>query len=196
MGNNMEDSLASGPTVPRFLDSGSWSGSWSAARFEAEEAELSPGVEVDNKHAGYTGFGFVDYKSEGPEAYIEWKLPISHPGFAYYDLKFRYACTSSNRPLSVTVNDYFEETVKFPSTGSWTRWKYTESVTVYLADGENYIRASATGNSGCNIDHVLLERVTSTNMFEAEEAELSSGVRVDNKHSGYTGFGFVDYKSK
>jgi len=138
------------------------SGSWT---LEAEDAtELSSQVETDNIHSGFTGTGFVDYVGNGPEAYIQWELPLDSTEAGYYTLKLRYALgRSESRPLELVGNGA-GETVNFPPTGSWRRWEYSEPITVYLKPGSNQIRASATGSSGPNIDHLLVEAVPEGNV--------------------------------
>ena len=119
---------------------------------EAEDAQLSSSVEIENLHSGFTGSSYVDYLSSGPEAYVQWELPVDSSQAGHYDVKFRYALgSSSSRPLNVNING-IDETVEFPSTGSWSTWEYTESIRVYLEAGSNIIRASAIGStSGANI---------------------------------------------
>ena len=119
---------------------------------EAEDAtELSSQVETDNIHSGFTGTAFVDYIGSGPEAYIQWELPLDSTEAGYYNLKLRYAMgKSESRPLELNSNG-IGEVVDFPPTFRWSRWDYSEPVTVYLNSGANYIRASATGSSGPNI---------------------------------------------
>jgi hypothetical protein len=41
----------------------------------------------------------------------------------------------------------------FPSTGDWLVWK-TVSLTTSLVAGSNKVRATATGSSGPNMDHL------------------------------------------
>src|SRR5699024_4532132 len=58
--------------------------------FEAEDATLEEGtVIIDNKHAGFTGDGFIDFNPNAPGSWIEFTIPMSLAG--EYTLAFRYA---------------------------------------------------------------------------------------------------------
>ncbi|MGP4038471.1 pectate lyase [Gracilibacillus sp. D59] len=160
--------------------------------YEAEEAEISNAI-IDNKHAGFTGTGFVDYNPNAPGGYIEWVVDV--PADGEYTLDFRYAHGSTDsRPAQIKVNgEIVEEELPFDSTGDWTAWKHTK-MKAQLTAGENVIRATGVGASGgANIDHlkVLMEY---DEIYEAEEAALEEGtVIIDNKHTGFTGDGFIDF---
>ncbi len=160
--------------------------------YEAEEADLNDAI-IDNKHAGFTGTGFVDYVPNAPGGWIEWVVDV--PADGEYTLDFRYAHGGTDlRPAKVEVNgEVVEEELPFDPTGDWTAWEYT-STKAQLTEGENVIRATGVGSSGgANIDHlsVLMEY---DEIYEAEDAELEEDtVIIDNKHAGFTGDGFIDY---
>jgi hypothetical protein len=138
------------------------SSSWT---LEAEDATvLSSQVETDTRPRGFTGTAFVDYIGSGPEAYIQWELPLESTEAGDYIIKFRYGLgRTTSRPLELDINGV-SQIVDFPTTGRWWSWEYTEPITVSLNPGSNYIRAAATGSSGPNIDHLLVEAVPTSNV--------------------------------
>ena len=118
--------------------------------YEAEDAVLS-GCVVISILPGYTGTGFVDYVSPTND-YIEWTVYADASG--QYELQFRYALASGDRPLQIRVNgQVVESSLSFPATGGWTSWA-TVSTTANLNAGTNTVRATAIGYSGGNVDHL------------------------------------------
>ncbi|WP_083652540.1 pectate lyase [Bacillus sp. MRMR6] len=158
--------------------------------YEAENAELFSAM-VDNKHPGFTGTGFVDFKPTADGSSITWKVNIENAG--EYTLNFRYANGSTDtRSLEIIVNG---ETVKekegFDPTGEWTAWK-SNQINASLVAGENVIVIKTLGqNDGPNMDHVQIYQEFDS-IFEAEDAQITAAI-IDNQHPGFTGTGFVDY---
>jgi glucose/arabinose dehydrogenase len=161
------------------------------ALLEAEEATLS-GEKAGNFYTGFTGSGYVDYAGESG-TYIQWTVNV--PVTGNYDLDFRYANNSNNRPLDLAVNgSIVVDEFAFPRTNSWTNWLIV-TTTVSLQSGVNTIRATTTGLSGPNVDHVVVRFAgdySFDEMFEAEAATMS-GVLLRANYPGYTGTGFGDY---
>lgn len=121
--------------------------------YEAEDAVLS-GAEVDNKHVGFTGTGFVDYKPNAPGGYIEWTVEV--PADGEYILEIRYSNGSSaNRPAEIQVNgEVVEANLAYLPTGDHAQYMTTETKAVLHA-GKNTVRATATGpEGGANTDHL------------------------------------------
>lgn len=158
--------------------------------YEAENGELFNAI-VDNKHPGFTGTGFVDFKPASDGSSITWKANIENAG--EYTLNFRYANGSTDtRSLEIMVNG---ETVKekegFDPTDEWTAWKLHQ-VKASLVSGENVIVIKTLGqNEGPNLDRMEIYQEFDS-IFEAEDAQITAAI-VDNQHPGYTGTGFVDY---
>ncbi|MDD5459886.1 MAG: carbohydrate-binding protein, partial [Phycisphaerae bacterium] len=118
--------------------------------YEAENALLS-GTVVETFYKGYTGTGYADYINSRKD-YIEWTVDVSTSG--EYELQFRYALLSGDRPLQIKINGKtMVSSLSFPATGSRTSWG-TVSTTVTLNSGQNTIRATAIGSSGANLDHL------------------------------------------
>ncbi|MDQ3292237.1 MAG: carbohydrate-binding protein, partial [Bacteroidota bacterium] len=124
----------------------------STALLEAENAEVS-GVHISNKHSGYTGTGFADYINDSDD-YIEWTVSV--PTAGTYNLNFRFALEGSSRNLRIDVNGTsLASELNFPETGVWTSWT-DKGINATLNAGTNKIRATATGTSGPNIDHLVV----------------------------------------
>lgn len=120
--------------------------------FQAENAEYSGAVLASN-NAGYNGTGFIDFQNATGD-YITWTANIPVPGI--YSLSFRYAITSGNRPLTLTVNDTVKVAeLNFPGTGSITTWNYI-TTSQYLIAGNNTITVTANGSNGANIDELVI----------------------------------------
>ncbi|SHM52466.1 pectate lyase [Gracilibacillus kekensis] len=151
--------------------------------FEAEEAELEPEtVIIDNKHAGFTGTGFIDYAPNAPGSWVEWTVDVPVEGT--YTLDFRYGHGGTDeRPAEIKVNDdVVEAELEFNPTGDWAGWQYT-TMTAELQTGENKIRATGVGPSGgANIDHLRVHNTSSSDdqgpidVEETEVEEVAGGV--------------------
>ena len=120
---------------------------------EAEYAQLS-GPVVASNFVGYTGSGFADYTNSTGDS-IYWNVEAAAAGL--YDLGFRYALQSGNRPLQIQVNGQtIIAALSFPATGALNAWTYVSIPSQYLQAGSNVIRATTIGSNGPNIDHLLL----------------------------------------
>ncbi|WP_415407800.1 PKD domain-containing protein [Sulfurovum sp. CS9] len=146
--------------------------------YEAEDAEMSPAFAISSTHSGYTGTGYVDYAGEG---YVKWTVELAAEG--NYDLVFRYALGSGNRPLHISVDSTSGgSTIDFPATGGWSTWGETRT-TVSLTAGTHTIYASTTGLSGANVDHLSIEDATGTpppNTPPTADAGADKAVQVNN----------------
>jgi hypothetical protein len=119
---------------------------------EAENATLA-GPKVLTNHGGYTGTGFADYQNNSND-YIEWNATVANAG--PYTLTFRYALGTSARNLAIRVNGtVVSSNLSFPRTTNWATWN-TISISANLVSGVNRIRATATGNSGPNMDNLKI----------------------------------------
>lgn len=128
--------------------------------FEAENATLS-GVVKATQNSGFTGTGYGDYINNTGD-YIQWTVNVPQAGV--YPLAIKYAQASGNRPLELRVNgNVVVPSLDFPSTGSWTSWKYTSTVNVTLNSGNNLIRTTSIGSNGGNLDHLLLSQPSNLN---------------------------------
>lgn len=119
---------------------------------QAENA-IYHGAVVASNNSGYNGSGFIDFLNASGDD-ISWTVNI--PAVGSYTLSFRYAITSGNRPLSLTVNG----TVKvpgldFPGTGSVTTWNNITTIQDLIA-GNNTITLTSIGSNGGNIDELVV----------------------------------------
>lgn len=122
-------------------------------QLEAEQAALIGKVQIARDHPGFTGGGFADYTGEGT---IKWTLDIAEP--ALYQLEFRYALAKGRgeRPLDILSQGFLiKPGVSFPETRSFDEWS-TFAVFAKLEAGENIIEVSTTGQSGPNVDHMVV----------------------------------------
>lgn len=112
---------------------------------------------IDNKHAGYTGTGFVDTENAAGQ-YIEWTFEAPEAGT--YDLQWRYANgASANRTATVSINGAVQATgVGFPATGDWAAWTLSPVVPVSMNQGFTTIRliAEVSGQGLANIDRISI----------------------------------------
>jgi hypothetical protein len=121
--------------------------------YEAEDAVLT-GAIVSASQSGFTGTGFADFLNLAGDN-IDWTVEAQNAG--RYDLKFRYALQSGNRPLEIQINgQVVNAALSFPATGNWATWQYVTLPSQQLLAGTNTIRLTATGSSGPNIDYLLL----------------------------------------
>lgn len=121
--------------------------------YEAEDAYLS-GPEVKSSYPDYTGTGYIDYINESDD-YAEWSVFAHYSGT--HEFEFRYALASGDRPLEIRINgEVIEESLSFPSTGSWADWSYTERISGMLNAGNNILRATIADYKGANVDHLRI----------------------------------------
>ncbi|MDA3893764.1 MAG: T9SS type A sorting domain-containing protein [Salinivirgaceae bacterium] len=167
--------------------------------FEAEDAEYSSG-KTDNKHAGFTGDGFVDTENTMNE-WIEWTI------YSYKEVKdsvsFRYALgKEENRAMQVYINGTLTDTIDFDFTTEFTNYIY-KSTLGNIVEGVNTIKlVSITENGAPNLDHLTVKtdigryfKITSTIAgsgtvtITPETDSIKYGTRVTllaNNNPGYT----------
>lgn len=158
--------------------------------YEAEEAD-GEGFIIDNKHLGFTGEGFIDFKPNEPGGFIEWTVDAEESG--EYVLAIRYAHGKpDNRHAELSVNgNVVAEQLDFPQSGDFDDYRYITANTE-LEAGTNKVRLTGTADEGgANIDHLYVYRAVDM-VTEAEDG-IGEGFIIDNKHQGFTGTGFIDY---
>lgn len=118
--------------------------------YQAEDAEFSGPIVATNQ-TGYRGTGFLDYTNATAD-YITWTVFVNTDGS--YNLGFRYALASGNRPLKLTINgQVIIASIAFPVTGSYSTWG-TYTTSQLLKAGNNTITLTAIGSSGGNFDEL------------------------------------------
>ncbi|GAA3100222.1 chondroitinase-B domain-containing protein [Streptosporangium carneum] len=166
------------PTASPTAPSGT---SASSAVYEAEKATLSRAA-VDDRHAGFSGTGFVDYAAV-VGSYVEFTVTAASSGSA--DLVVRYASAAGeDRPLDITVNGAVAAARSpFAPTGAWATWREV-TVRATLRAGANKVRlAAATEDGGPNLDRLTVRTtgaplVTSVTGLRAAIAKAAPGERV------------------
>jgi alpha-L-fucosidase len=119
-------------------------------RLEAEGATCEG--TVDSDHAGFSGTGFCN-TTNAVGASVQWTVNRDAAGAATLRIGFANG-TTTNRPMSLSVNGGAPVTVDFPPTGSWETWAVA-TVPVTLAAGANTVRLSATtAAGGPNVDYL------------------------------------------
>jgi glucose/arabinose dehydrogenase len=119
-------------------------------RYEAENA-VCQGT-VDSDHTSFSGTGFCN-TTNAVGSYVEWTVDTAAAGTG--TLTFRFANgTTTNRPMTITVNGATLTTLNFPGNSSWDTWQ-TATATAALSAGSNKIRATATTSAGGpNLDYL------------------------------------------
>lgn len=124
---------------------------------QAESATISQGL-AESNHAGYTGSGFVNYDNAAG-SYVEFAVGAASAGPATLNLRYANG-TTTNRPMTVTVNGGAAVSVAFPGTGAWSTWR-TATASTTLAAGTNRVRVTATtSNGGPNLDRLTVDTGT------------------------------------
>lgn len=117
---------------------------------------------IDNKHAGYTGTGFIDTEN-AIGASIVWSLSAASAKTYTAQIRFGNGGTSARR-ATVVVNDSQIKTLDFPTNSNWTQWQ-TVNVYIPLKAGTNSIKLVAeTADGLANIDNI---RVTGNGIIPA-----------------------------
>jgi uncharacterized protein YjdB len=119
---------------------------------QAENAQIG-GAVIASNNAGYNGTGFVDFQNATGDS-VSWT--VNAPLARNYTLAFRYAITSGNRPLLLSINGTkVNEALNFPGTGGNTTWNYI-TTNQQLATGNNTISLTSNGLNGANIDEMIV----------------------------------------
>lgn len=139
---------------------------------QAENAMFTGPVQLAGR--GAEGTGYLDYQNSTGD-FIEWLVDV--PTAGTYDLAWRYANGSTNRPLEFSVNGAGgDDSLDFEKTGSWFDWGFVTQP-VDLVAGENSLRLTAIGSSGANFDYLEISgpgRIVEISDAIAEEG--SSGL--------------------
>lgn len=127
-------------------------------RYEAEAATLNnASTETLGGQTGgvtYSGSSFVAMHGKGESSSITWSN-VKAPTAGSYILKFKYSNrTSSNKPISLTINGQTIKTfVAEQTTGeSYPVWLDLTAQEVNLSEGDNIIKLASEGTEGPDID--------------------------------------------
>ncbi|GAA1013909.1 hypothetical protein Aple_082170 [Acrocarpospora pleiomorpha] len=159
--------------------------------YEAESASHSGGAKLGTDHLSYSGSGFVDgYWSVG--AATQFAVHVPRPGTYHVGLRYSNGPhpAPGTKSLSVYVNGTKVRQVPLPTTETWDLWA-TRVEPLLLNEGANTITYKFdSGDVGnVNLDSIT---VAAQRVFEAENATLGGGAKVNQDHQGYTYKGFVD----
>lgn len=118
---------------------------------------------IDSNNAGFTGAGFANTTNAAGTG-IDWSINIKTAG--YYNLKWRYAATTTRAADVIVGGNILSSNISFPASGGWTTWITNTGVNVYLDAGTHKIRLQAAGNEGLvNVDNFMISgaNVTAAN---------------------------------
>lgn len=127
---------------------------------QAENAELSGGVQINTNHENYVGSGFTDCWTT-PGASASFLVPCDATG--YFDLIVRYANgEATGRSLTLYVNGTKEQTLQFPvvSGTDWNAWsEICFSKVLKLNKGENTVTLvfDNDNNGKLNVDSIAIK---------------------------------------
>jgi hypothetical protein len=121
------------------------------ARLEAETAQWSSGVKIDNMWCPCSGGAALgDFREPGE--YVQWSL--ASPTARAVTLTWRYGAGGGATSRQLLVNGTAVKTVQFPATNGWAGWM-TVSTTVQLPAGTSSVRlASTSWGAYLNVDYV------------------------------------------
>ncbi|MBO7357327.1 MAG: carbohydrate-binding protein, partial [Lachnospiraceae bacterium] len=197
------------PVIPEGFDPFTTVNDGLAHRYEAAKATLSNGARVETEHSGYlANDGYVGGMYAG-SASITFRVNIDKAGT--YDLTLAY-CNgfNENKKAAVTVNGTSVEGPMLTPTGGWDSWGSAD-FSVNLRSGVNTIvfmnKSELTGGISGDVNYDYLDinkypntiegeetlytEVSNGKHFEAEDATLASGAKVETDHNGFSGDGFV-----
>jgi len=121
---------------------------------ETGYCQVDDGGAVESDHSGYLGNGYVNTENASGEG-IDWSVNSNSATTA--EIKWRYANGGLERPADVYVNGTKVGSIQFTSTGEWSTFSDSESISVELIAGNNSIRLQATSADGlANIDNLEL----------------------------------------
>lgn len=143
-------------------------------RLQAEDALFS-GPLIASSDSGAEGT-YVDFKNKTGD-FIEWTVDVAEAGS--YDLSFRYANGSTNRPLALGINGTQQARIDFSGTGGWSNWAIATQSTALQA-GLNTIRITATGSSGGNFDWLEVSDLLPTAPVDVSISNASAAEGASN----------------
>ncbi len=157
-----------------------------AETWQAEDATLSPSMEVTNIHSGYRGSGFVNFpKSDGSVLFSN----VDGGAGGSASLTLRWALGSTAREGQLVVNGQ-AQTLTMEGTGAWTNWT-TKTITINLnPGGGNTISIESTGNDFGNLDEISVEPASSVTEplpgqqrpYGGTAHPITNGARIEAEH--------------
>ncbi|HIZ83101.1 MAG TPA: Ig-like domain-containing protein [Firmicutes bacterium] len=166
-------------------------------KYEAEDAQLLNGAEINTDHTGYTGTGFIGQIDQGADRGIAFTVNV--PRADTYTIGIRYAASQnttmgiwSGGDASAAKTVQMVRSWNYPdnTNGSWENWS-TAYTTLDLQKGENVITLQRrdTDSNVANIDFIT---VTDGVLYEAEDGEIIPEHREPaTDHVNYSGRGFM-----
>lgn len=123
---------------------------------ESQDGQCATLGNVDNRHAGFSGDGFIDTENL-LGAYIRWQVHANQSNVYKVHIRFANGGDAA-RPGVMTVNENNGASVdfNFNATNGWATWS-EESYDITLSSGSNTIELAATSDAGLpNIDYLAI----------------------------------------
>ena len=119
--------------------------------YQAEDATFTGTVATN--HLNYTGTGFIDFATSGPNTII---FNVCQQVAGSQTVKFRYSFAKDEvRTAELFINDVSNGSVLFPRTTAFDEWVETTS-TVTLQQGINTIKLYWAATDGPNLDKMSI----------------------------------------
>ena len=118
---------------------------------------------IDSNNTGFTGAGFANTTNAAGTG-IDWSINVKTAG--NYNLKWRYAATTTRAADLLLNGNILSSNISFPASGGWTSWLTHNGVNIYLDAGTHKIRLQAAGSEGLvNVDNFVVSgaNVTAAN---------------------------------
>jgi rhamnogalacturonan endolyase len=153
---------------------------------QAEDAVLGGVYYLDSNHLGFNGTGFINFESSGTS--VEFTNLGGLAG-GPKTLVFRYALGDADRTGVLTVNGV-TRSLTMKSTGEWTNYS-TDSALVTLNNGfDNTVRFESTGSDFGNLDEITIKFWPFTgipeNYFKSTPGEIELFQNIPNPFSNST----------
>ena len=150
-----------------------------AKTWQAEDAVIGGGAEINSEHAGHNGSGFVNFPKDN--GYVQFNNVDGGEG-GVFDLTLRYALGRTSRMGSLLINGQAQN-ITVTSTGSWTSWS-TKTVSVNLQSGVNTIRIESTGGDFGNLDEITVSQPAAARQLMSDQPEAATTLVYPNPSDG------------
>ncbi|UCH13758.1 MAG: T9SS type A sorting domain-containing protein [Bacteroidales bacterium] len=153
---------------------------------QAEDAVLGGTYYMETEHIGFHGTAYINFATSGTS--VEF-TNLAGLGGGLKTMVFRYALGNVDRTGALIVNDV-THSLTMESTGEWTNYT-TDSTIIVLNDGfENTVRFESTGSDFGNLDEITIKFVPYTdlpeNYFRPIQGEIELFQNIPNPFSGTT----------
>lgn len=145
------------------------------------------------------------------KASVVWDMQACPEGL--YDVSFSYSLKKGKQPMKLYVNDIdVPVDMAFPKSGSWSMYQWTDTTTIPINEGFNYLTLKPKKSGGPRITNIMLEYVQPfpdegdsgdsgsgdggcAGQYEAEENAIVKGVEIKKTYVEFKKkkFGYVQW---